>query len=318
MASIWKSAIVLGAALAAASVPLAAQEDVVVEAGKPWNHAHSGISVPASIDGVARTRVVRFSKDDLDVAVSFFGVSPKEVLTVYVYRNTNGNAAVWLSQAQWSLENGRSAGTPALAMAPSAFAPSAQSGTSGVQAVYSLSGGEFKSAGVALFPVGDWYVKIRATSASRTPQQNAAWMRRVISLLRLPAAGPSAPIQPVAACTVPLQAAASSDSKATQGAGISLPSDRIVARQWCSDVRLSGNQAVYRPVGTNDRYILAIGDNGNAVSVRGEGGYYSESFVTADKSITLPPQDRLPTPQRVLQLVEADKAVGSFDTWPPR
>ncbi|MBL0769261.1 hypothetical protein JI743_10615 [Sphingopyxis sp. DHUNG17] len=319
MASIWKSAIALGAALAAAaSQPLAAQEEVAVEAGKPWNHAPSGISVPATIDGIARGRVTRFDQQDLDVAASFFRGSPQEALTVYVFRNTNGNASVWLSQAQGSIENGKSFGTPSLAIAPATFAPTAQSGAIGVHAVYALTGTDYRSAGVAIFPVGDWYVKVRASSTSRSPAENAAWMKRVIGALILPTLSAGAAATPVIPCSTPLGAANSADSTATQGAGISQPSDRIVAAQWCRETRMEGNRAVYRPVGTTDRYLFAIGDNGNAVTVRGEGGYYSGNLITAAKSFALPPQTALPTPQRVLELMAADKAVGVFDTWPPR
>lgn len=319
MANIGRLMILAGAALAMATgAPLAAQEEMPLEAGKPWVHDHSGIAVPAAIDGIQRLRGVRFADDDLDVAISFVADSPKEIATVYVFRNTNGAAPVWLAQAQWSLENGKSFGAPSLALKPVAFTPAGQASATGLLTVYGLTGSDYRSTGIAIFPVGEWYVKIRTTSALRSPEENAAWMERIIASLRLPAVSASAAAAPVVPCTTPLAAVSSTESPVAQGAGISQPADRIVAGRWCRDANLSENNTVYRPVGTNDRYLLAMGDNGNAVSVRGEGGYYSESFIIAGMTFALPPQDGLPTPQRVLDLIAADKAVGSFKTWPPR
>lgn len=318
------SGILMAAALCGA-VPSNAAEPLPIEAGKSWTHQHSGIVVPTALDGAARTNAVAFAANELDVALSFD--SAGESLTVYVYRNTNGSVPVWFSQSQWALENREVFKGLVLAMTPSAFTPPGQRAASGLVAVYDLKGASgYKSAGVALFAAGDWYVKLRATSTVRSPADTAAWMTRAIGQLKIPAAGGAA-VAPIAACTTPLAfgTGAPGDAKATAAvrleAGVTAPSARITGGGWCTDAALGGNRRVYRPVGTNDRYLLAMGDNGNAIAVRGEGAgnaYYSVNFVAAGETIALVPRDRLPTPQQVFGLVEAERIGQTFTTWPPR
>lgn len=302
-----------------AATPSHAQQELQLEAGQIWTHAHSGIDVPASIGDLSRTRGVQIVANQLDVAVSFANSATRDVVTVYIFRNTSGAIPVWFAQSQGPIENSTGAGTPSLAIAPRAFTPPRQSVTTGLQAVYGLTGGNFASTGVALFPIGDWYVKIRATSGSRTPAQNAAWMTSLVSALRLPPSAGEPAAAPIAACRTPLAAQASQNSPVKSGAGVSRPSDRMAASQWCRDAKVgAGNRNLYRPVGTTDRYLLATGDNGNAMTVRSEGGYYSVNFVAADETHALPPQDKLPLPADAIRMAEQGKSIARFATWPTR
>lgn len=304
------------------SVPVLAAEPLPAQPGKAWTHRHSGIVVPATLAGTPRTKATSFAADELDVGLSFDTEKSRESLTVYIYRNTNGSVPVWFAQSQWSLENRDIFKGLTLAMTPSAFTPPGQRVASGLIAVYDLKGAAgYKSSGVALFSSGDWYVKVRATSTARSPADTASWINGVIAELRIPASEGVA-AAPVAACPSPLAfgTGVAGDVKAAAklGAGVTAPAVRISGTTWCSDAALGGNRRVYRPVGTADRYLIAVGDNGNAFAVRGEGAYYSINYVSAGEVTALAPRDRLPKPEQIFELVDAERIGQSFVTWPPR
>lgn len=304
------------------SVPVLAAEPLPVEAGKAWTHRHSGIVVPPTLAGTPRSNAVAFAADELDVGLSFDTERSRESLTIYVYRNTNGSVPIWFAQSQWSLENRDIFKGLTLAMTPSAFTPPGQRVASGLIAVYDLKGAAgYKSAGVALFPAGDWYVKVRATSTARSPADTASWINGVIAQLRIPASH-GEPATPVTACASSLAfgTGVAGDVKATVklGAGVTAPAARIPGAAWCSDAALGNNRRVYRPVGTDDRYLIAAGDNGNAFAVRSEGTYYSINYVAAGEVTALAPRDRLPKPAQIFELVDANRIGQSFATWPPR
>jgi len=79
---------------------------------------------------------------------------------------------------------------------------------------------------------------------------------------------------------------------------------------------------VYRPDGARDRYLLATGDNGKAFAVEPQGAagatYYSANLVGARQTFTIVAQDRMPSPQHVLDLAAADRSVAAIETWPTR
>ena len=83
---------------------------------------------------------------------------------------------------------------------------------------------------------------------------------------------------------------------------------------------MRGNFAVYRPDGARDRYLLASGDNGKAFLVQPQGSgrarYHSVNFLTAHQATIMPAQNRLPSPQRVLDMAEAKRMVTAIPTWP--
>ena len=209
-----------------------ARQDLPLEPGQIWTHRNSGIDLPARIGDLSRTGGTQFAEAELDVAISFTRPEAGDAVTFFVFRNTNGVAPVWLAQAQRSIEGGNSLGAPVLKIAPRAFAPPRQSRTTGLLAAYALTGKAYASTGVAMFPVGDWYVKVRATSATRSPEQNVAWMKELISALRLPPPAGEPLAAPVATCAAPLKGQAATQSPATSGAGMSVwgPMTSAIAR----------------------------------------------------------------------------------------
>lgn len=326
MASRWHRMVFVAAPLAAAITPAAAQDKLPVKPGKPWTHAHSGITVPAALDELPRVRATSFAAPELEISQNFASEDGRQSLTLSIFRDTNGAVPLWFAQAQRAISLRADLKSPVLAVPPTAFTPPGQRAASGLKAVYVPTEVEgIKSTGVALFEVGDWYVKLRANSATLTPPDMAGWMEGVIAELTLPP-GDAAAAVPVAACKPKMaKAAEAGDSTLTDAAltaGVKTPAARIEAKLWCLERVVRGNLAVYRPDGARDRYLLASGDNGKAFAVQpqgtGRGRYHSVNFLTAHQATIMPAQSRLPSPERVLALAEAKRMVTAVATWPPQ
>ncbi|WP_447760988.1 hypothetical protein [Sphingopyxis panaciterrae] len=306
-----------------------AQQPLPVQAGTAWMHAHSGITIPATLGDLARMRATSFVEPQLDISQNFGSSDGQQQLTIYIFRNTNGSVPLWFAQAQRAITMRDDLKNPALAIPPVAFTPPGRAAGSGLKAVFAPTGVEgVRSTGVALFAVGDWYVKLRATSATLSASELSDWIETALAGITLPraAAAPALPaaVQPIAGCDAPLTFAPEATDSALAATaltiGVQTPAARLKPAQWCLDSVVGGNRAVYRPDGTRDRYLLATGDNGKALAVQPQapGGYYSVNFVTAAQTFRLVAQDRLPSPQRVLALVDGERSVGATSTWPPR
>lgn len=129
-----------------------------------------------------------------------------EFLSVYVYRRTNGGVPVWFEQARLSLmscdvnDGLRSVGTVY------SFALPGREEATALKVVFaSPEGADYKSTGLAMFALGEWYVKLRATSHSLDVGGLEAWMMQAVGELDLPQeldAGPR--VRPVTECAKPL------------------------------------------------------------------------------------------------------------------
>lgn len=325
MASRWHWMVFIVAPLVVTMMPAAAQDKLPVKAGRPWTHAHSGITIPAALDELPRVRATSFAAPELEISQNFASEDGRQSLTLSIFRDTNGAVPLWFAQAQRAIMRRADLKNPVLAVPPRAFTPPGQGAASGLKAVYAPTAVEgVKSTGVALFEVGDWYVKLRANSATLTPPDMADWMEGVIAELTMPPGNAPAAV-PVADCKPKLaKAAEAGDSTladAALTAGVKGPAARVEAELWCLERVVRGNFAVYRPDGARDRYLLASGDNGKAFLVQPQGSgrarYHSVNFLTAHQTTIMPAQNRLPSPQRVLDLAEAKRMVTAIPTWPP-
>ncbi len=326
MAGVRAFRLFAAAALAVASIATGtAQEPLPVEAGQPWTHAHSGITIPATLDELPRVRATSFASPQLDISQNFASSDGLQALTIYIFRNTNGSVPLWFAQAQRAISLREDLKNPPLGIDPVVFTPPGQAAQSGLKAVFApaqIDG--VRSTGVAMFAVGDWDVKLRATSATLSANDLSDWMEGALQELKLPRGAGSPAVQPIADCSA--RVAFTSDAidwklpAAALTSGVATPASRMAATRWCRDSLLTGNQAVYRPDGAPDRYLLAAGDNGKTIAVQAQapGGYYSVNFITAGQVFTLVAQDRLPSPARVLELVTGDRTVAAAPTWPPR
>lgn len=332
---------ILSAAAVALTVaaPVRAQGELAVEAGKPWTHAHSGITVPATLGGNALTQARTYAAHELDLSLSFEPDGARDFLSFYIFRNTNGGVPVWMAQAQWSVENRGIFQGAKLVIAPEAFAPPEQATASGLKAVYATPDATtYKSTGIALLPFGDWYVKLRATSRDKSPAELAqamdgwlkeiGWPKNPVSMaaalpvvpcsekLTFDGTSRDAPVDAMKDALAAALASAAAGDRKTEPAQV----------QWCRDSGLDGNKAAYRPDSAKDAYLLAIGDNGNGIwvapSIGGlmEGGKdkvarFGVTLHMAAQDINFASQDRLPSPQRAMEIANVGRYASTVTTW---
>lgn len=350
MTSLWKTPVLAGIAAAVAfAAPVAAQQALPLKPGKAWKHKHSGISVPATLAGTPREQGMAYAPDDLDVGLSFVVDNAVESLTFYIFRDTNGAVPVWFSQAQWGIENRDTYGHPPLVLAPQAFVPPGQTTASGLKAIYEPKSGSYRSTGVMLLPVGDWYVKIRASSQTRSPAELGQWMDAALAEIAWPKAIEAEPVAvPVTPCAAPLAFPVEAQDAPKDGGadllggllgmmvveGKAKPTPESKAAlanaRWCRDSSAGGNAVVYRRDEDAERYLLAVGDNGNGIWVGPDAGAqlltqtdknketaprYSITLMMAGQNTNFVAQDRLPSPKRVLSIVEGNRSTTSIPTW---
>lgn len=276
---------------------------------------NGGIVIPDIVGGLRKQPAPLVVPDGAGVETSFGTAGGGETLKVTIFRNRSANVPVWFSQAQRAIEiNAENAGAE-LAVPPSAFSPPGLGKDTGLLAVYDLrNGGKRQSIGVALVTVGDSYMLLNASSFRRSASDTSAWMRAALEDIQIRAASPGQPVRPITRCTTPLAAPSGRPANVPPYGLVTLtttkilPDTRIPASFWCLDSDLGGGNLAYRPTGTHDRYLLATGAKGAALSVRGEavvGGtptYYSVVAVRPGQSDVLAMLDRLPAPSYALAL----------------
>lgn len=321
----------------------AAQQDITLQAGADYTHPHSGIRVPAVLAGQMRTAAGSYAEDMLDVGLNFDDETSVEALSIYVYRRTNGSVPLWFAQAQSVIEHRSSYADPELVAPPANFVPPGTTAASGLRAIYRTGAESGRiSTGLALFAHGDWYVKLRATSATRSPEDLGRWMDEALAQLQVPQP-PVAEraVAPIADCQALLRfrreardAPGEAADLVVDGMMSGLFAGAITAQVrerppvvWCRDAVLAPDRIVYRPDNADDSYLLALGDNGQAVLVgqelriegisprRRAGPRYTVRFMTAARDINFVSQDRLPSPARVIELIETNRAMSTRTTW---
>ncbi|MCB2066068.1 MAG: hypothetical protein KDE15_05445 [Erythrobacter sp.] len=327
-----------------------AQQRLNLPAGEVFTHPHSQVVVPAELAGLPRGEATLYAEDFLDVGINFDNPITRERLSVYIFRHTNGDVPVWFAQAQASLESQLASQSPELAFEASAFVPPGQPNASGLRAFYTLGEGSARnSTGVALFDTGEWFVKLRASSGRRSAAQLALWMDEALRALEVPV-GDGGEVAPVIDCPDRLRFRGRARDVRGDAAGgplAGLLGNLIMqaAREahdeeegadaepaapvtWCRDHEIGPVQVVYRANAATDSYLLALGDNGSAVHVAPDvmgqlladegddpSGHYSVSLIMPARNLNFPTQDRMPAPNRVIQLLEANRVTGSVVTW---
>lgn len=339
---LWLLAVLVALPLTTAAM---AQTRVRLEQGKDWTHPHSGISVPATLGGIARSGATAFAEDNLDIAMQFDSADGEDALSVYIYRNTNGAAPVWFAQAQMAIETRDIYAGPTLAIGTEMVTLPGRDTPAGLRAIYEAGdGSRFRRTGVALFAVGDWYVKMRASSGSRSAEAMAEWMDEVLAAISIPAelAGPRAMAE-VADCPSPLVfKGKAKDAKSDLGAdlvsgilgmmvldGELEPTDpEAPPPVWCRDTGDHGELAVFRPDASDNSYLIALGDAGKGVFVGPDAGAqllgaaeepseprFSVTLHLPGRNVLYVAQDRLPKPERAFELVSKERVSSSVSTW---
>ena len=128
----------------------------------------------------------------------------------------------------------------------------------------------------------------------------------------------------------PTPTAAAKPPKAAKAKPTPESAKALAAVRWCRDPDIGGNAGLYRQNSDTENYLLAMGDNGNGIWVGPDPGAkliamtekdtpaaprYSITLMTAAQNIGFVTQDRLPSPQRVIEIVKANRRVTTVPTW---
>ncbi|MEL7199744.1 MAG: hypothetical protein AAGL10_15645 [Pseudomonadota bacterium] len=341
-------AMAAAALLAFAAAPSNAQRPIEIDIGASWEHPHSGITVPATLGEIDRGRATEYAPDFLNIGFSFRSEGPYEELSVYIYRRTNGGVPVWFEQARTGIEI-RDIYTGAnLAFGVEQYGWPGAEGWQGQRAIYSLpETPDIASTGLALFSVDGWLVKMRASSETRSPEELAALMDQAFAELTPP--DPSTPQEPAIAvvdCEEKLKFKKAKDAKQDGAASLlgallggvvadkmaeadgETPTQAQPAVAWCRDASISPMQVAYRANASTDAYLIALNDSGMGVSVGpdmaaqlfAEEGKkskipYAITVITDTQRINFVSQNRLPSLERVLEVINANRTTGSVSTW---
>lgn len=334
--------------IAVFTVPAFAQRPIEIDIGGDWQHPHSGIVVPSELGGIERGQATEFSPDFLSIGFSYISDAPYDEISLYIYRLTSGDMPVWFAQARTAIEIRDSYKKPYLAFQPETFAWPGTEGWQGQRAIYATPDSAFStSTGVALFLVNGWLVKMRASSAERSPEDLRNWMSEAFSELRPPlSATPQAPPIAVTDCPRKLEfGRKSKDARQSGSAALlgGLLSGTVVNQAdekggqtirikpsvaWCRDASLDPMQVAYRANAASDAYLIALNDSGTGVSVRPDPASqaladdpqkattaYAITLITDTQNINYVSQDRLPSPDRVLDIIDDGRVIGSVSTW---
>jgi len=323
------------AALIACTMPASAQMNpppLETPAGKPFLHAHSGITLPAGLHGLERTGAREYVAPQLDVLFTYQDQDNDEELSVYIYRVTSGAPAVWFEQAVRPISDRPAFRRMTEVDLPVTFALPGQSVASGMRAAWTVSESKVKSTALALVPVGDWLVKFRHSSTTHDVATLAKRLDAMIAGLGWPTTVASTPASArVEACTTPLKLDGS--SKPAPPEGVSMLADALAARVaakpdrkpviWCMDRAIESPVPIYRPAGTDDSYLAVLSDSGRAVWVRpGMSGLVAKdhkpswavSIVLAGETINYGARDRLPAPTEMSAILKGP-ATSRVSTW---
>jgi hypothetical protein len=334
-----------------AALPAAAQQPPPLKLGanQPYHHKPSGLTVPTVLDGLQRTLASAYVPD-LDEALGFDNPANTETLSVYVFRNITGSVALWFDRIDWVASHRAVYGSLIPDHPPMPFAPSGHGDASGLIDVYAVGKGPYRSTGIAFMPVGPgWYVSLRYSSKTYDPATLEAHLRAIAAALGWPAKLAAQPAAvPIADCTTPLTlsgpakaidsgkalgsallfGALLSSTDETEKRKMAKGSPPAPAVTWCRDIAASvglGTSGVYRPTGTNDRYLLAYQDAGRGLMVEPDSlSLLLDKKVTPSWSITefemaaaksYLPRDRLPSPDEARTIVAKEQYASKASTW---
>jgi len=184
------------------AMAVAGERKLPVPADKGWQHAASGIVLPASLAGLPRTSLIDLSDDERDMVIEFSDANALTVATVYIFHPGMMSVPVWFDRTQTvgGLRDIYHGLTPASAQ-PTAFAPPGAGVASGLRQIYTPGGGDLRATGIAVAQVSDWLVVVRLSSRTMIPAAADQRMSDVIAAIRWPGTVTAAPAAvPVAPC----------------------------------------------------------------------------------------------------------------------
>ena len=331
----------IAAILIAGAAPAFAQtkaEPLATRADKPFKHDNSGITLPVTVLRFPRNEGQEYVKPQLDVAFRYFPADTSEEVSVYIYRVTSGAPSLWFDVSRDSVEQRASFGRKTRFEMPLTFTPPGQATASGLKAAWTLSDAPYRSTALAIVPVGEWLVKMRY---SATTLETASLVRRlddVIAAIGWPGKIKPAPAAAaIADCTRPLKLDGTSKPVKADGASALIDAmmtanvrdkkdkeetKEAVPVAWCRDRAVKAPASVYRPAESEDSYLLAFTDSGQAVWARpslsgllGSGKEsWAVSIVLPGETTNYPGRDRLPEPAELSKIIDG-QITSRVSTW---
>jgi len=167
-------------------------------AAADWTHKESGVSLPDAIGDMRGHGERDLSNGERQDVWIQYGTDTEPV-TLYVYRSSFPNPALWFERTRTAMLDNVGAfdtAPPPRAVAVGGPAPNA------LRAEYPLAGTPWKATAVALVGNGEWIVKARVTSQTLDPAGVARRMDRFLAAIRF-AKQPAdpLPLTAPAACT---------------------------------------------------------------------------------------------------------------------
>ena len=319
------AALLVGGTLAS---PLAAQAPL--DRPEPtWSHDLSGLTLPMILAGFERGQSKQYDDQGYNIGVSFRDEASGSWADLFIYKAAPASVAVWGDRAAAGMFANPMLGDVDLATVTIArFTPPNGAGDdSGLMIVAPVTG-DLTASGLAIYVHDGWLVKLRMSSRTLDVATLETRMAELVAAIAMPAANRPAPaFTEIADCATPLKSGKKArimqldmmgtimlggtlgavhdkkleEASADSGAAPSL---------WCRDAASETRYGIYRHEGSNDSYLIGIGDTGTSLSV----GRYdlgplikpSRGFlVTQSDGVTeqiYPPFDRLPAPEQVLGL----------------
>jgi hypothetical protein len=326
---------------------------IKVKSGKPYVHKHSGLSVPENLGGMKRSGTKAYFANELDVGIQYEVADASEAITIYIFRNTSGNIPLWFDRAREQIEKRPNFGKVTAISEPVAFVVAGQENASAMRVTYALSGASYKSSGLALIPVGEFYVKVRVSSSTRTAEDLDGLLSKVISDIKWPSTTTAHPtVAAIKPCENALSFEGTPNRVAQKGANTlfaGLMNSAATAANkddktqqtpalFCRDAYNIFPSGVYRRDNATDGYVLALADSGRAIDVgpdtieallkeepKGDGKNnddtkdtaksYSINFQIPDQVMTYGARDRLPSPEQLIQIVQSEAPTVTASTW---
>ena len=337
----------IAAILIAGAAPAFAQTKpapLTTEADKPFKHENSGITLPVTLLGFPRKEGQEYVKPQLDVAFRYFPADSSEEVSVYIYRVNTGVPALWFDVSSSSVEQRASFGRKTRFEMPLTFTPPGQATASGLKAAWTLSDAPYRSTALAMVPVGEWLVKIRYSATTLETASLARRLEDVIAAIGWPGKiKPSPAAAAIADCTSPLKLNGTSKPVKPDGASALMDALMVAAVRdkkgkeeakeaapvaWCRDRAVKAPAPVYRPAESDNSYLLAFTDSGQAVWTQpspstlfgigkdGKDGKesWSVSVVLPGETINYLGRDRLPEPAEIGKII-GGQVTSRVSTW---
>jgi len=278
--------------------------------------------LPPRVAGLTRGEIRDSTDAEMDVSTSYSDEAEGLVATVYLYRTMTPDVALWFDRAAtaillrpgWGLDG-------AAPPAATAFARPGAAAASGLRASLDVNAAEVRSTALAIAPLGaNWLLKIRLSSPRLDRAALDARLTAFIEGLRWPAeAAPGRVPVPIIACPNPLRlrnarVVRSDMSGALMDAigGVMVAEHEGTPPVYCREPGATIERGVYRPDGSSQAYLIALGDSGLAFSLAeaidlsaimgggGGGRRVAMTLLGRNGTSVYPSFNRLPPPDQAM------------------